>query len=276
MSPPDTRSATGEFGAFEGPASDSVVLPRYAAERTWSRALVALLASRLQAGGTLIDAGAHVGLISIAVAARSAARCIAFEPAPDNALCLARNVARHGLDARIEQHALALSDHEGTLRFGLSPDNGGDHHALGAGAVLAPGWREQAVACARLDHVLGARELERPALLKLDTQGSEVRILRGAQHVLEQVDVLVLEYWPAGLARLGDRAAMLGPLLSRFAWAAVLPQDARGFSLAPRADVLRSLAWIAEDGSDQGFFDLIFTARPELLTDRASEMPALR
>lgn len=276
MLPTDTRVVTGEFGAFEGPASDRVVLARYVAEGSWSRALVGLLAARLASGGTLLDAGAHVGLISIAVAARSRAHCIAFEPAPDNAACLARNVARHGLTSRIELHALALSDQQGTLRLGLSPDNGGDHHALVEGAALAPGWREQAIPCARLDDLLDGRTLERPALLKLDTQGSEVRILRGAQRVLQQVDAIVLEYWPAGLARLGDRAAMLEPLLTRFPWAAVLPQDDRALSLAPRADVMRSLAWIAEDGSDQGFFDLLLTTSREPFMGGATETPAPR
>jgi FkbM family methyltransferase len=276
MLPFDTRVATGEFGAFEGPASDGVVLARYAAEGSWSRQLVALLGAQLTRGGTLLDVGAHVGLISIAVAARSRAHCIAFEPAPDNAACLARNVVRHGLTSRIELHALALSDQPGTLRLGLSPDNGGDHHALVAGAALAPGWREQAIPCARLDDLLEGRTLERPLLLKLDTQGSEVRVLRGAQRVLEQVDAIVLEYWPAGLARLGDRASMLEPLLARFEWAAVLAQDDRALSLAPRSDVLRSLAWIAEDGSDQGFFDLLLTTSREPFTDSANETPALR
>jgi FkbM family methyltransferase len=276
MTRSDTRIANGEFGAFEGPASDGVVLGRYAAEGTWSRGLVALLASQLAQGGTLIDAGAHVGLVSIAVAARSNARCIAFEPAPDNAACLARNVARHALGARIELHALALSDRSGVVQLGLSPDNGGDHHVLGADEALAADWREQTVACARLDDVLGARTLARPALLKLDTQGSEVRILRGAQRVLEQLDAVVLEYWPAGLARVGDRASMLEPLLARFEWAAVLPQDERSFSLAPRSEVMRSLSWIAQDGSDQGFFDLLLTTSPQLFTARASETRAPR
>lgn len=261
----NTHLVGGEYGLFEGDSGDQVVLSRYAATGTWSPELVRLLARKLAHGGTLIDVGAHIGLVSIPVAARSQASCIAFEPAPINAECLERNVARHGLDARVEVHALALSHERGTLRFALHPDNSGDHHVCSEHAALPAGFREARVRTERLDDLLGDRVLARPAFLKLDTQGSEARVLMGAQRVLEQVDALVLEYWPAGLARLGDRASMLSTLLTRFPFAAVLRQDEAPFALIARDEALRSLSWIAEDGSDEGFFDVLLTVEPDFL-----------
>jgi FkbM family methyltransferase len=46
-----------------------------------------------------------------------------------------------------------------------------------------------------LDYLVGAGGLPCPNLLKIDSQGSELIILEGAQQVLPQIDVLLLETW---------------------------------------------------------------------------------
>src|SRR3954470_6160498 len=102
--------ADGTYGECEGAADDRVVFGTYRASGVWSPQLVALIAEQLLAGGdgTLIDVGANIGLVTIAALERSRARCIAFEPDPDNYARLSRNVARHALAARVEAHRVAL------------------------------------------------------------------------------------------------------------------------------------------------------------------------
>jgi FkbM family methyltransferase len=256
--------AVGDYGEFEGAVGDRVVFGTYRATGTWSPALVALLARRLlRAGqGTLLDVGANIGLIAIAVAERSRAQCIAFEPEPRNAQLLARNVARHGLQQRIELHAIALDAQAGRALLAVSDDNWGDHRLLpelrasSAAGVIVP--------AARLDDVLAGRTLQRPCVMKLDTQGAEARVLRGAERVLSQVDALVVEYWPAGLLRAGDSAQALFALLASFPYAGVLDPRVPLEPLEPTAAFLRRLAWIPQDGSDEGFFDLIVSRRRDV------------
>lgn len=43
-------------------------------------------------------------------------------------------------------------------------------------------------------------------LWKMDTQGSEVSILRGAQKTLSRTEYLLMEWWPYGAGRLGHKA----------------------------------------------------------------------
>lgn len=250
----DFMLVVGEAGPFEGSEDDEVVFGAYRRDGRWSAALIDLLVRLVGAGGTLIDVGAHVGLVCIPVVEQSAARALVFEPEARNHAFLRRNVERHRLGDRIETFELALFSERGTVQLALSEDNGGDHR------VLAPGAPSGGRSCVKveartLDEVLGARRLPRPVVLKLDAQGSEVRILRGATRALAEVDHVVTELWPAGLARLGDDIRGLERALPGFAWGEVLGRHVER-SLLPAAEVFASLAWIPSDGSDQGFFDV--------------------
>lgn len=305
---------SGDHGEFEGADGDEVVLGRYRRDGRWSPSLVDLLAGLLRGGGTLIDVGAHVGLVAIPVVARTPAVALAFEPEPGNAAYLRRNVGRHGLAGRVSVMPFALDERDGRARLALSSENSGDHRLLAPGAGTGSDAGGDTGACdgdattarsdvhsgglvdpARagctaagvgayagtgaagrvvvevethaLDTWLAAREqggvLARPVVMKLDTQGTEARILRGAARTLAEVDYLVTEFWPAGLVRAGDGVEALRAALGDFAWGCVLGEG-RSLALVPLGEVFRSLAWIPADGSDEGFFDLLASRHPRL------------
>jgi FkbM family methyltransferase len=252
--------AQGEYGEFEGPAWDQIVFGAYLRRGSWSPALVRLITALLgPESGTFIDVGANLGLVTVPVLARSRARAIAFEPEPRNHGWLVANAARHGLTERIELHAAALDAGDGTVELELSADNSGDHRIAAADAATtgSPNARV-AVRALRLDDVLAGRRLERPCVMKLDTQGAEARVLRGARQSLAQVDYLIVEYYPLGLRRLGDRAEALQALLgAHFSLGCVLDQAGGAPQFVEIAELFRQLAWVATDGSDPGFFDLL-------------------
>lgn len=255
--------ADGEYGVFEGAADDGVVFGRYRREGCWSAEIVELLRALLRGGGTLLDVGAHVGLVSIPVLARTPVRCLAFEPEPRNFAFLRRNVERHGLGARLETLPFALYSEPGPVRLALSDDNAGDHRVLAPDASdTSIGDRTVVAVEARtLDAWLDGRALQAPIVMKLDTQGAEARVLRGAARTLACVDHVVTEFWPAGLLRSGDGVGGLRVALAGFAWGCVLGAG-RSRELVRSAELFASLAWIPADGSDEGFFDLFLSRQP--------------
>ena len=266
--PPGVVLGTGAYGEFEGADDDRVVFGAYRRDGTWAPGLVALLARLLDDGsgpGTLIDVGAHVGLVAVPTVERTeSARCIAFEPAPGNFALLCRNVARHGLGDRVEVHELALSEQTGRGELWLSADNSGDHHLVHAATHAVPTHNAVAVRTARLDDVLAGRALASPVVMKLDCQGAEARVLQGAALVLERVDHLVVEWWPAGLVRMGDDTRKLHALLRAMPYATLIDQQTGPGPLQDSRAFLDSLAWIPSDGSDPGFFDLLLSRRASL------------
>lgn len=258
--------AHGAYGAFEGAPGDGVVFGTYRQTGVWSPQLVSLIAERLFAGaaGTLLDVGANIGLITIPVLDRCRARCLAFEPEPTNLRLLLRNVQRHGLERRVEIHGVALDAVAGRTTLALSAENSGDHRLTRAQRAASHECACIEVSAARLDDLLEARELEPPVVMKVDCQGAEARVLRGARASLTRVDSLVIEYWPAGLLRMGDSAQALQQLLLCFPYAALHGFHSLDERLPSTESVFAQLAWIPTDGSDEGFFDLLLSRHERL------------
>ncbi|MUL39776.1 FkbM family methyltransferase [Streptomonospora sp. PA3] len=130
--------------------------------------------------GAVLDVGANVGLYAALAAARSRRRVYAFEPAPriaDTAQAIARE---NGLGVEVVR--LALSNHSGTGALRLSPV-ADTANALAADARPLLGrvpvavetlshWRERAGAA--------------PAVVKIDTVGTEPDVIAGALEVLRR------------------------------------------------------------------------------------------
>ena len=262
----DTVVADGEYGLFEGSSADQVVMHEYRTLGSWAKTIVTLMESRLfgTGPGTLIDVGANLGLVSIPVLERTGSIGVAFEPEPNNFAYLERNVARHGLARRLELRKTACYSERTSLPLLLSETNLGDHRLQRAaadtdGGNVRPGNVIE-VAAERLDDVLRDRELPHPIVLKVDAQGSEVRVFEGAHETLRRADYVITEYWPEAIVAHGDSALRFAEILRRhFEFGAVLHVAPLPEPLYSSEHVFQQFDWLANDGSDPGFFDLLFS-----------------
>lgn len=175
-------------------------------------------------GDFVVDVGANLGWYSTIMARRVGADGIvlAFEPDETNLGLLRINLAENGMADRVRVFPVALFERDGEIEFERSVANFGDHrlrHAEGA-ATFDPaevGERNTVRVPARtLDGVLRSAGLTgRPIkLLKVDTQGAEVAIFRGAHDALSATLTLVAEFWPYGLQRTGASVAEYVALVS--------------------------------------------------------------
>jgi len=139
-------------------------------------------------GDLVIDVGAQIGVFSL-LAATAGARVIACEPAPSNFRLLRANIARNGLEDRIEALQMAVwRPGSRSLKIHESADNMGGHAVV---AALGPATRVPARSLAEL---LDERGVERCRLLKIDAEGSEYAILYGADEAtLRRFDHIYLE-----------------------------------------------------------------------------------
>jgi FkbM family methyltransferase len=257
----------GAYGVFEGSIHDEVVHGHYRREGTWSPEIQELLSDRLfpEGRGTFLDIGANIGLVSIPLAERRRVRCLAFEPEPRNFEWLERNIAAHRVGSLFETFNLALHSEEARLAFELSASNFGDHRVRGtAPAEDGAERRLIEVPAACLDDLVRIENLAHPIVAKLDTQGAELRVLRGAERSLPHIDHLICEFWPHGLRRMGDRPEDLIELFAGFSYGAILRLDELPERLPPVDRLCARLGWLPLDGSDQGFFDVLVARRADL------------
>jgi FkbM family methyltransferase len=147
--------------------------------------------SNLKAGGVAFDVGAHWGVYSVLMAAKlgPAGTIVAFEPDPHARAVLERNVKLNELN-QVRVEALACSDREGEAVFF---SRGGDSNSSLARAVVERGkevLEEIRVSTITLDRYCEAGIW--PDVIKIDAEGAEIHILRGARSLLESKAVQIL------------------------------------------------------------------------------------
>lgn len=149
-------------------------------------------------GGVLWDVGANVGLYSIYAAKARECQVYAFEPSVFNLELLARNIFLNSVQKRVTICPFALSDVSGVNSFRLSTTAwGGALSAFGAsfdqnGAPLKDIFEYQIFGLAISD-VVDLLNIPKPLHMKVDVDGIEHFILRGARDVLSSVESVLIE-----------------------------------------------------------------------------------
>lgn len=167
---------------------------RLVADGVWEPHVRDALAFHLPARGVFIDVGANIGYHSLYLAcARPSARVVAFEPNPHVRAQLCANLRASGC-TNVEVHGCALGDRAGTVAF--FAQDGRDYNrgrsSLQRNDDLGRAVASVRVDCRTLDQLFPDARVD---VLKLDTQGTELAVLAGAQQLLRRCrPVVVLEF----------------------------------------------------------------------------------
>jgi FkbM family methyltransferase len=152
-----------------------------------------LIALRRYATDTVIDIGAHEGLVSLWLA-QTARIVLACEPNPANVTRLRANAALNP-QLRILVVAAAMGATNGEVTFHVIEDGAANGSVLAfAYAVVAERIQVPMRTIDSLEHD------GRVSLLKIDTEGYELEVLRGAQQLLARDRPVIcfevsLTYW---------------------------------------------------------------------------------
>jgi FkbM family methyltransferase len=153
----------------------------------------------LARAGCVVDVGAHLGQFGRALReAGYGGRIVSFEPVLAVFAALVKTCCRD--DSAWEAHRLALGDEDGMreLNVALSTDFSSflepNAASLEEFRGLTAVERRERVPVRRLDTALSEFVPDgEPLLLKLDTQGSELAVLRGAEETLARAAAVVVE-----------------------------------------------------------------------------------
>ena len=168
-------------------------------EGTYEQAVQDVLAKLLGPGKVFYDVGGGIGFFSL-IAARLGATAICFEPDKTNASFVETHMALNALESKVELVRKAVFSRTGCVAFGnSSPERGyGNgyvqevHVDRSARWVTGEDLSERTpksalctdVPCVKLDDFVAGRAL--PDVIKIDVEGAESDILKGAGKLLNQ------------------------------------------------------------------------------------------
>jgi len=131
----------------------------------------------IQKGKVVYDVGAHVGYFSLlsAILVQDEGQVIAFEPNPDNIRRLRRHIEMNGY-SNIKVMGTAVSNKNGEFSFDIDKEN--------STTCLSPTGKIK-VKTRTIDTLVESREIPPPDYMKIDVEGAEVLVIKGAESTLK-------------------------------------------------------------------------------------------
>lgn len=144
--------------------------------------------------GVFLDIGAAFGQVTAEVSARFS-KCVCFEPSKDNYRQLLNTIERGNL-GNVTTYNCALGSQGETKTFFCSEGNPYDNR-------FAPNKEESFVPydvdVVTLDDVCEDLGIRERCVIKIDVQGYELEVMRGARRLLEKDCRIISEFWPWGM-----------------------------------------------------------------------------
>lgn len=165
---------------------------------SWENAEVDFMVSCLGEGDGVIDAGANIGVFTLqaARAVGNTGKVYAFEPMRTTFEMLSRSVLENNFSDRCILHNEGLGENEGAGSFHMSK------HATNPGSsYISTNAGGDPIHIRSIDSI----EYDRPIrFIKIDVEGFEPHIIRGAARTLEKHrPVILTEFFPRSLREIG-------------------------------------------------------------------------
>jgi len=167
----------------------------------------------------VFDIGANDGVFSLMAAINPRMQCFAFEPAPANYDILQTNIALNNLQHRVRTFQLALADKKGTAALKVPSSGRQDGFACLGNPLRFTDWTEHEVPVTTIDHFVKDHHIERVDLLKIDTEGCELFVLRGARQLIttSRPNILI-EYQQVNTGQFGYHPSEITKLLASYGY----------------------------------------------------------
>ena len=164
-------------------------------------------------GSLVIDVGANVGFFSLRFAqwVGEAGKVISIEPESRNHDSLIAALKREGLQDRVDALKAVAAAEAGSMFLEINPRHPADHKLSLDGTGIP-------VTAVTLDELVQDKRRFSPALVKIDVQGAEMLVLKGAGDILKsaapalfiELDEMALQKFGASVSAVLDHLSQFG------------------------------------------------------------------
>ena len=138
----------------------------------------------LEQGDLFIDIGANVGVYSVLLSGEKKANSIAFEPIPDTFRILESNVKLNNLENFVNLYNCGLGNEKKKVKFvsdlDVSKHVSSDQNIIGENIITVDIL------------TLNDLNISNPTLIKIDVEGFELEVLKGANKILEAKGLIAI------------------------------------------------------------------------------------
>lgn len=149
-----------------------------------------LIEKYVKNGDVVFDIGSNMGFYTIWFSKfiGNNGSVFSFEPDSKNFSRLKKNIELNNLDNQISANQLAVSDHDGVVKFTTGFD--GENHISNSGETNI-----SEVNSIRLDSFYQLKSITKVSYLKIDVEGFEYAVLKGGEELFNKkiVDIIQLE-----------------------------------------------------------------------------------
>jgi len=177
----------------------------------WEPESVRAVADHLSPSGTFIDVGAHIGYYSLKAATLvgPSGHVVSVEPNPQTLPKLRSNIAANvetNTARMVSVWPVACAQSESTLQFFAAPESNTGESSLSKENASQEGSAPvpYEVRARPLDAIVKEAKLDRVDVIKIDVEGAELQVLKGAAQTLDDYrPVIVIELIPNQLQAMG-------------------------------------------------------------------------
>lgn len=184
----DCRIGSSNFVMYLAGADDGVALKFFWNGHYEDFSLKLWSQIAIQSKGIKIDVGAHTGAYSLAALACGAVNVLSFEPHFANYSRLMVNLRGNGLPL-VNAHMLAVGDEDRWTTFHLPTSL--DYLSTGGSLIARDGGRKFPVQTITLDRFIGEEHSNNVHALKVDVEGLELAVFRGATRIIRESRPLI-------------------------------------------------------------------------------------
>jgi FkbM family methyltransferase len=194
---PTTLVAGQGFNVYVDP-HDWAVGSQVSRTGTYEPEVTATIRALLEPGATFVDVGANIGWFSLLAATLvgSSGHVLAVEPNPQNCALVERSAKENDF-SQIEVCPVAATDFSSVVAVRTDASNG---CIIPLDAVREPIVCSYVAQAKHLDDIVAEAGLDRLDVIKIDVEGAEPRVLRGAEKSIARFHpYIVSEFFPGGL-----------------------------------------------------------------------------
>ena len=164
------KTFTNEFGTFSIETNhNKKIASKLDTDGYSQKKSIDLLLQYVHPESVVLDIGAHIGLFTVPLA-KKAGKVFSFEPTPESALYLRKNVSQNNLGDKVVLYNVALGSHEQNIHMGGPSDHASFQVQSGGDISMK---------------TLDSFNFEKVDLIKIDVEGYEPDVFNGGQTLIQ-------------------------------------------------------------------------------------------